>query len=122
MKTHLTTLAALAIICLAGAALPAQAQSSPGFSALDRMEAVFEGNHSRASIERLMTRALRLYDLPVTERYYEKAGSVLVSLANEDDIYATEMQILQCVVTGHAPGVNIEYHEVAAYCAVLLSN
>ena len=121
MKTTIQTLAVFAILALTPSSFTARAEAQ-SFDALDKMEAVFEGNHSRASIKRLMDQALYLYDLPRTERYYEKAGSVLVSLANEEDIFATEMQILRCVVEAHTPSVQIKYHEVAAYCAVLISN
>lgn len=95
---------------------PVQAQD-----ALDKMATVFEGDYSRSVIKRHMDKAMRLYDLPITERYYEKAGSVLVTLSNENE-GVTEMEILVCTIEAHTPGVGIKYHEMAALCATRLSS
>lgn len=95
---------------------PAQAQD-----ALDKMEIVFEGDYSRSVIKRHMDNAMQLYDLPIIERYYEKAGSVLVTLSNENE-GVTEMEVLICVIESHTSGIEMQYHEVAALCATQLSS
>lgn len=102
-------------------AVTVSTNSAQAQDALDKMETVFEGDYSRSVIKRHMDKAMRLYDLPITERYYEKAGSVLVTLSNENE-RVTEMEILVCIIEAHTPGIEMKYHEMAALCATRLSS
>jgi hypothetical protein len=84
----------------------------------ERMVEVFDGDHTRYEITNKMSKALRLYGLPVTKKYYSKAGSALVSLANSHR--PSEMEMLTCVIEAHEPDVNTDFADAAALCAVTL--
>lgn len=108
------------ITTLVGAALlVGLAATSHAQDALSKMELAFEGEYTRSEIKRQMDKALRLYGLPPSEEYYSRAGSVLVSLANEYS--PSEMEILDCVINSYTPDANVEFPDMAGLCATILN-
>ena len=87
--------------------------------ALDKMFAVFVGNHSKGEIQLNLDQALRLYGVQISEDNYNRYGSVLVRL-RRDIGGATEMEILEHVIKSHIPGVSVELHQMMAISVVAL--
>ena len=85
---------------------------------MEKMVVVYRGNHSYDRIKGRMDQAMRLYNLPTTERNYERAASALIELRKSTG--ATEMDLLTCMIEAKAPGVNIDFPGSAALCATLI--
>ena len=82
------------------------------------MVVVYRGSHSYDRIKERMDEAMNLYDLPVTERNYERAASALIELRKSTG--AAEMDLLTCMIEAKAPGVNVDFPSSAALCATLI--
>lgn len=96
-------------------------QSSEEVTPLEMMATVFRGNYSKREIERSVHKAMNRYDLPFTEQYEEKIGSVLVAL--RDDYGVEEMRILRCVNAGDLKSLSgVEFHEAAALCVTYIKS
>lgn len=85
-------------------------------SALEKMEAIFQGGYSRDEIGALVDATLRnLGSLP-TENTRERLGDMLVALRKDGNVQ--EMEILRCM---HATGpIEMELAYAAAACATML--
>lgn len=83
------------------------------------MEVAFIGGHSRTEIKARMDKVMPLYNLPITEENYERAGSSLVALRKETGV--AEIAILQCMSEMHVDGLNMQFPSSAALCATTLS-
>jgi len=94
-------------------------QAGPPSDPLAQMEIVFKGNYSKAQIKERIDKAMKLYNVPLTNEYYSRAGSVLVELRKE--IGPSEMAILSYMIRSHVPGVAIEFPEAAGLSASFLA-
>jgi predicted O-methyltransferase YrrM len=83
------------------------------------MEIAFKGNYSKAQIKERLDKAMKLYNVPLTNEYYSRAGSVLVVLRKE--IGPSEMAILSYMIRSHVPGVAIEFPGAAGLSASFLA-
>lgn len=92
----------------------------PQTDAITKMTTVFQGGSSKSHIKSKLDQMMTLYNLPITEEYYNRVGSVLVGLENEYGV--PEMDILQCVIDAHTPGVKIEFTSTAALCTIMIKN
>ena len=96
----------------------AQSSSVPS-DPLAQMEIVFKGNYSKAQIKERIDKAMKLYNVPLTNEYYSRAGSVLVTLRKE--FGPSEMDILSYMIRSYVPGVAIEFPEAAALSTSFLA-
>lgn len=91
-------------------------------TALEMMEAVFGVSQSR--IKAALDESLSAFDVELTEENYERAGSVLVSLANHNEeegcTGCNEMAILEYMNRNYVPGVSMEWQEWAALSSTAL--
>lgn len=62
---------------------------------------------------------MNLYDMPISDGNYERAGSVLVSLRKSNDV--SEMAILQCMIELSSGAAGSSFPNAAALCATTLS-
>lgn len=105
------TLLVLGYLVVAGMA---HSQSPPrDVSALDKMAAVFKGNYSRDQIDDLLSRVMRMYGAPLTEKEYHRWGDVLVTM-RQNSHPVSEMEILNCM---RAMGPVMKLEAAAATCA-----
>ncbi len=84
--------------------------------ALQQMSDVFEGNPSESTIKEKLDRALRMYGLEPTEENYNRAGSVLAKLTDDNGV--SEMAILETMLVSPMP--RVKFYEAAALVAVEL--
>ena len=98
---------------------PTASNNSASTDALGMMATVFEGNYSRAEIKEKIDSALNLYKTDITEENYSRAGSSLVELRKTNG--AEEMKILNCMIKGYTPNVNITFPQMAALCVTELA-
>lgn len=103
---------------------PEPSEAEAPTSALDQMELVFEGGHSRDEIQAKLDESFALYGLEPTEDNYRRAGDVLVALSNnamgEGCVACTEMGILDYLIqSGTLSGM--EWHEAAAFSIAFLA-
>lgn len=96
----------------------AQSSSVPS-DPLAQMEIVFKGNYSKAQIKERIDKAMKLYNVPLTNEYYSRAGSVLVTLRKE--FGPSEMDILSYMIRSYVPGVAIEFPEAAVLSTSFLA-
>ena len=75
-------------------------------SALEQMEVAFIGNPRQAEIRAILDRALALYNTPISEENYSRAGSALVALRQK--LGPSEMDILDYMIRSHVPGAKYE--------------
>jgi hypothetical protein len=94
-------------------------QAGPPSDPLEQMEIAFEENYSKAQIKERIDKAMKLYNVPLTNEYYSRAGSVLVELRKE--IGPSEMDILNYMIKSHVPGVAIKFPEAAGLSASFLA-
>lgn len=87
---------------------------------LTKISRVFQGGYTRNQIKTAFDQMMRLYNLPITDEYYEKVGSTLLSLKKSSGI--AEMTILRCVIESYTPGVKVQFTEAAAICTTLIEN
>ena len=87
-------------------------------SALDQASVAFNGNPSPLTIKEKLDQAFRLYNTPISEENYSRAGSTLVALRRENG--TDEMKILEHMIRSHVPGVNVTFPEAAALSSVAL--
>lgn len=98
---------------------PASASTAvASMSALEQMELAFSGNPRQSVIKPKIDRAMRLYGLQLTEDNYSRAGSVLVTMRQQNSV--DELDILDYMICAHASGVNMTFPEMAALSAVAL--
>jgi len=90
-------------------------------SALEKMELAFVGDHSSSEIQGLMDTAFRGDGISRSEANYERYGSVLVRL-RKDIGGATEFELLQCAIAGHAEYDGLELAQVFAVCSAALAS
>jgi hypothetical protein len=85
-----------------------EVRSSDGapVDALSQMEVGFVGNPSREEVRDDLDKAFRLYDVPVTEENYSRAGSSLVGLRKKTGVPETD--ILAHAITLHTPRVSLD--------------
>lgn len=86
--------------------------------ALTMIETVFVGDYTRAEIKSRLDMAMRLFDLPITEDNYNRAGSVLVTLRKEASV--AEMDILDHMIRSSVPGLEISFPDQATLSAISL--
>jgi ABC-type Fe3+-hydroxamate transport system substrate-binding protein len=98
---------------------PTVSNNSTQTDALSMMATVFEGNYNRAEIKEKIDSALSLYKTEITEENYSRAGSSLVELRKTNGV--EEMKILNCMITGYTPNVNITFPQMAALCVTELA-
>ncbi len=96
----------------------AQSSNMPS-DPLAQMEIAFEGNYSKAQIKEFMDLAMKLYNVPLTNEYYSRAGSALVALRKE--VGPSEMDILSYMIRSYVPGVAIDFPEAAGMAAFFLA-
>jgi hypothetical protein len=87
---------------------------------VDQMVVAFEGSHTRAEIKTRLDRAMQLFDLPLTDENYSRAGSSLVALRR--DLGPSEMAILDFMIRSHTPGVAINFPTMAGKAAAALAS
>ena len=87
--------------------------------ALTKLTAVFVGGATKDHIKMLLNESLALYNLPISEEYYHKAGSAMIALRETSNV--REIDILTCMIKSHVPNMKLQYHEGAALCATTLS-
>lgn len=95
--------------------------TAPPDSALDKMELVFQGGHSKERIKSKLDQAFRLYGVPINEDNYNRYGSVLVRLRKEIG-GATEMEILDHTIRSHVSGVSVKLEEMMALSVVAIKS
>lgn len=95
-------------------------RATDDMTSLEMMELAFVGGYSEAEIKSQMDRAMTLYNVPLTEEYYGRAASSLVTLRKDTGV--SEMDILDYMIRSHVPGVNIKFPEIAGLSAVILQN
>lgn len=83
--------------------------------ALGQMEVAFEGDYTRDQIKQRLQKAMQLYNVPITEENYSRAGSTLVALRKQNGI--REMAILDHMIRSHVRGVNIDFPRAAGLSA-----
>ena len=96
----------------------AQSSSAPS-DPLAQMEIAFKGSYSKAQIKERIDKAMKLYNVPLTNEYYSRAGSVLVTLRKK--VGPREMDILSYMIRSYVTGVVIEFPEAAAISALFLA-
>lgn len=120
---HVMTLLVLLLACESGEQSRAtdHLTPSPGFPThpLDQAVLAFTGNPTRTEIKPRMDVALQLYGLQATEENYGRAGSVLVTLRQQNG--TPEMAILDYMIRSHVEGVNLSFPEAAAIASVMLA-
>ena len=87
---------------------------------LAQMELAFVGNPHKSEIKSQLEMAMELYNLPITEENYSRAGSVLVTMRKE--LGVKEMDILRYMIKSHIPEVSLSFPDAAAISAVALSS
>ena len=96
----------------------AQSSSVPS-DPLVQMAIAFEGNYSKAQIKERIDIAMKLYNVPLTNEYYSRAGSALVTLRKE--VGPDEMDILSYMIRNYVPGVAIDFPAMAGASASFLA-
>lgn len=88
-------------------------------TALQQMTIAFDGNYSEKDIKDKITEAMVLYNMPITEENYSRAGSVLVALRQQEGI--EEMLILDYMINKlYAPDINLTFPGAAALSVTIL--
>ena len=98
---------------------PETTRAVGAISALEQMEVAFVGNPRQADIRAILDRALALYNTPISEENYSRAGSALVALRQE--FGPSEMDILDYMIRSHVPGANMSFPDMAGISAAALS-
>lgn len=96
-----------------------QSVGGPPTDPIAQMESAFVDNPSQSKIKPLLEKAMDLYNLPINEDNYSRAGSVLVAMRKK--LGVKEMDILSYMIRSHTPGVNVSFPDAAAISAVALA-
>jgi len=112
----------LAILLVSGCSAEVK-QTSKSYNqykadALTMIETVFVGDYTKAEIKSRLDVAMRLFDLPITEDNYNRAGSALVGLRKETGV--AEMDILDHMIRSYVPDVKMSFPDQAAFSATSL--
>ena len=131
---HLSAVVVVLVVIMGGCFSPKSQESGAGGTrpraepsqswrrapdALEQMEVAFIGNPRQAEIQARLDRALNLYNTPISEENYSRAGSALVTLRRE--IGPSEMDILDYMIRSHVPGVNMSFPNAAGISAAALA-
>jgi len=84
------------------------------------MEVAFEGYPEISKIKPMLEAVLEKYDLPKTDEYRLKVGSMLVSLRKESVLGVTEMEILKHIYQHGSNKISLPFQ--AAISATLLES
>lgn len=88
-------------------------------TALQKMTIAFDGGYSEKEIKDKITEAMVLYNMPITEEDYSRAGSVLVALRQQEGI--EEMLILDYMINKlYTPSINLNFSGAAALSVTIL--
>jgi len=88
-------------------------------TALQQMTIAFDGNYSEKEIKDKITEAMVLYNVPITEENYSRAGSTLVALRQQHGI--EEMIILDYMIKKlHTPNIKMTFPEAAGWSVTVL--
>ncbi|MDD2681093.1 MAG: hypothetical protein PHE20_03270 [Patescibacteria group bacterium] len=88
-------------------------------TALQQMTIAFDGDYPEKEIKDRITEAMVLYNVPITEENYSKAGSSLVALKNNSNI--EEMLILDYMINKlYTPSANLSFPEAAGLSVTVL--
>lgn len=88
-------------------------------SAIQQMAIAFDGGYSEEEIKSKITEAMILYNVPITEENYSRAGSTLVALRQQQGI--EEMLILDYMINKlYTPSVKLSFSEAAGFSVTIL--
>lgn len=87
-------------------------------TAIEMMVDVFEGNHSKTKVKDKMDAVMTAYNVEITQKNYEKCGSVLVSLRKATGV--TEIDIIDNMVEANTGKDGISFPDQAGLSAFLL--
>ncbi len=88
-------------------------------TSLQKMTIAFDGGYSEKEIKDKITEAMVLYNMPITEEDYSRAGSVLVALKQQEKI--EEMLILDYMINKlYTPNINLTFPGAAALSVTIL--
>lgn len=88
-------------------------------TALQQMTIAFDGNYSEKEIKDKITEAMVLYNVPITEENYSRAGSTLVALKQQHGI--EEMLILDYMIKKlYTPNIKMTFPEAAGWSVTVL--
>ncbi len=88
-------------------------------TALQQMAIAFNGNYSEKEIKDKITEAMVLYNVPITEENYSRAGSTLVALKQQQGI--EEMLILDYMIKKlYTPNIKMTFPEAAGWSVTVL--
>lgn len=107
------------LVLLALSSLQSAAGAQPPSDPLSQMEIAFEGNFSQSQIKARLDRAMQLYNFPITNENYSRAGSSLVALRKQ--FGPREMDILSHMIRSHVPGANLSFPDAAGVSAAFLT-
>lgn len=78
------------------------------------MAIAFDGNYSEKEIKDRITEAMVLYNVPITDEDYSRAGSTLVTLKQEQGI--EEMLILDYMINKlYTPSIKLTFPQAAGW-------
>lgn len=88
-------------------------------TALQQMVIAFDGNYPEKEIKDKITEAMVLYNVPITEENYSRAGSTLIALKQQQGI--EEMLILDYMIKKlYTPNTKITFPEAAGWSVTIL--
>lgn len=88
-------------------------------TALQQITLAFDGNYSEKEIKDKITEAMVLYNVPITEENYKRAGNVLVVLRQQQGI--EEMLILDYMINKlYTPNIKMTFPEAAGWSVTIL--
>ena len=88
-------------------------------TALEEMEIAFQGGFKKEEIKTRLETAMKLYELPITEENYSRAGSTLVALRQKNG--TKEMDILSYMIRSHVRGTEIHFAKAAGISSAMLT-
>ena len=97
-----------------------QSFNSPvvNMGAVEKMSLAFEGDYSQKEISERITKAMTLYNTPITEENLSRAGSALVALRQEYGV--NEMDILDYMIRSYVEDTNINFQSMAGIAVSFL--
>lgn len=88
-------------------------------TALQQIAITFDGDYSEKEIKDKITEAMVLYNVPITEENYSRAGSTLIALKNDSKI--EEMLILDYMINKlYTPSIKMTFPEASAWSVTAL--
>jgi hypothetical protein len=97
---------------------PRKTQTVATMTALEQAAIAFDGGYSAEEIKARLDEVLRLYNVPITEENYLRAGSALVTLRKTNGV--SEMRILDHMIRSHVAGVTLTFPQGAAISATAI--